>query len=273
MTRLLFQHHKPSSVGPERLARTSGILFSLIIPAISLARYASSLARHVTLPLPALGHPDLDPAWIEPILSYFHGPLGYYSTLTRATNFLVGALLGLLVLDPGRWAALRRRRGAWAAVSLAALAAWAALVPLRRPFLAPPDRATAQAWPARASAVWAALGYHASLPVSFLVATGLAALMLFPRAAPARALGRLSPLEPYTFHAFLLHIPVMYWAEAWLAPRGALLRLTLAAPLAGLAALVLAVWCASLAAAAALGALERAVLQPALSRTLAVVGW
>ncbi|KFM25383.1 hypothetical protein F751_6041 [Auxenochlorella protothecoides] len=163
-----------TSVGPERLARTSGILFSLIIPAISLARYASSLARHVTLPLPALGHPDLDPAWIEPILSYFHGPLGYYSTLTRATNFLVGALLGLL---------------------------------------------------------------------------------------------------PYTFHAFLLHIPVMYWAEAWLAPRGALLRLTLAAPLAGLAALVLAVWCASLAAAAALGALERAVLQPALSRTLAVVGW
>lgn len=208
-------------------------------------------------------HPTLQLAqeWIPGLLAYFHGPLGYFSLGARAVPFTMGCLLGLQRLEPVGWAALRRRDAGVACTTAVVVAAWTAWVPLSRPFLAAGD---GPAWPhagspraatPAAAAVMAALGLHGSACTAAMCA-GVAATALFYSASPALApLRRLAALAPLTYPAYLLHVPVMYWLEAWLMPPGALASAAGARPLAAL----VGIW-----AACALGTLVAATAMQAL---------
>lgn len=193
---------------------------------------------------------QLDQSSIYLVLAYYHGPFGYFSTITRATNFFAGALLATLVMDRAAMATLICYRRLAVVATILAAGMWLILAPGSRAFMGPPQPEKMQPWSRISSLLLASLGYHGSAGLSILISMCLLVkVFLFPHAAASQMLGLLRPLAPLTFRAYLLHIPLMYWVEAWFLPSGTLRRMVATAPLTSLTVMIAGVWAASFGAA------------------------
>lgn len=204
------------------------------------------------------------------MLNYYHGPFGYFSPISRATNFLSGALLAALVMDPVVLTLLQRRRWLVDAAFVAVASTWTALVYRSGAFLRIQPSTGPDVSPSLGrlhALLLASFGYHASAGLSLLIALALlCGVLLRPHGALARALAWMQDLGPLTWRAYLIHIPLMFWLEAGLLPPGALRRLSTAAPLSSLglmiAGVILAALAASVAWHVAVRVLQQAVWEP-----------
>lgn len=207
------------------------------IGAVSLLRWLLSSTMDMKMPFMAWPDPNASTQALEPLINYYHWM--YFPTPTRLITFSVGSLLGVVCADKRGVDWLVRNKHTVYMCSILMLLVFGVTVVPRNVWGPTPEGN---------QSLFLAWGHHGSLLAALTtLAMVLPILVGKNRILHSSLVRRLASLS---YSMYLLHMPVMYWIEAFLVPRGLLQWLVARAPVSTYFAMSTAVYGATVVAAA-----------------------